>query len=140
MRRRNFSLVLVAYAITLLNNAFIIAPAPLVGTLTAELGLTNAQVGGLVSAFLLTIMLVQLPAGFLIDRFDNRRIVVLAVIALALSAVIPVLVPTYPVLIGQRLLAGGLTAFIFVPLANMVTRAYYPNHATPLGIFRKSVV
>jgi NNP family nitrate/nitrite transporter-like MFS transporter len=127
--------VLAAYLVTLLNNALIIAPSPLNPTLRADLGVAHAQVGGLVSAVLLTIMLVQLPAGWLIDRWDNRRIVTAATVGLALSAVPAVLLPTYEMLLAQRLLAGALTAFIFVPLGNLVSRATYPNHARALGLF-----
>jgi len=124
-----------AYLVTLANNAFLIAPAPLQAALRADLGISYAQVGGLVSVGLLLILLVQLPSGLLIDRVDNRRLVVIAAAALAVSAVPTVLVPRYEVLLAQRALAGALTAFIFVPLGNLVSRAAAPHPARALGLF-----
>lgn len=46
----------------------VIAPA-----LTADFGLTNAQLGALASAYFLSFALAQLPLGVWLDRFGSRR-------------------------------------------------------------------
>ncbi len=58
--------LLLSYALRTVNA--VIAPA-----LTAEFGLSHAQLGALTSAYFLTFALMQLPLGVWLDRFGSRR-------------------------------------------------------------------
>src|SRR4051812_1871499 len=53
------------------------------GTIRGDLGLTRQQIGRVMAAWTLGYALLQLPSGWLADRFGSRR--VLAVLALAWS-------------------------------------------------------
>ena len=55
------------------SNAFYIAPAPVFNEMRADLAISYAQAGALISVYLIAILLFQIPAGYLIDRRDPRR-------------------------------------------------------------------
>lgn len=48
--------------------------SPVIPLLRADLGISNAQAGGLMSFFFVTYAIFQLPAGYLGDRFGPRKI------------------------------------------------------------------
>ena len=61
----------------------------------AEFGITsNADFGWVLSAFYLTYALFQVPAGYLVDRWDLRRTYALAVAWWSLAAVATAIVPS----------------------------------------------
>lgn len=127
--------LLAIWAVNVCSNAFYIAPAPIVEDMKTSLGISYAQAGALISAYLLAILLFQLPAGYVIDRRDPRFLIVLSSFAvLALSIVIYVF-PRYDVILGLRFLAGIPVAFLFVPSAFLVRRAYPESSGRAIGLF-----
>lgn len=129
------TLLLSAWSLIWLLNAFILAPAPLFPEIETDLGIGHAAAGALVSVFILPMVALQLPAGFVIDRWDNRKIVEGATAVLVASSVTAYLMPTYPVLISSRLVCGLCTTFIFVPCANLVTKSGGGDPAKRLALF-----
>ena len=70
-------------------------------------GIANDQdFGWVLAAFYLTYALFQLPAGFLIDRWDMRRSYAGAVIWWSTAAIASTVVPTLGLLIAFRALLG----------------------------------
>ena len=51
--------------------------SPVIPLLRADLGITNAQAGGLMAFFFVTYTVFQLPAGYLGDRLGPRKILTL---------------------------------------------------------------
>ncbi len=134
-RFRPYAFLIVTWAINVCDNAFYIAPAPVFQPMERALGISNAAAGALISVFLLAILLFQIPAGYLIDRRDPRPIIVLASAAvLGLSAVLW-LVPRYDVMLPLRFLAGIPLAFIFVPCAYLVSKAFSETPGRAVGLF-----
>lgn len=132
---RPMRFLLAIWAVNVCSNAFYIAPAPIVEDMKTSLGISYAQAGALISAYLLAILLFQLPAGYVIDRRDPRFLIVLSSFAvLALSIVIYVF-PRYDVILGLRFLAGIPVAFLFVPSAFLVRRAYPESSGRAIGLF-----
>ncbi len=133
LRPRAF--LLATWAVTVCSNAFYIAPAPVVEDMRASLGITYAQAGALISAYLVAILLFQLPAGYVIDRRDPRSLIILATVAVLVLSVVIYLVPTYTVLLALRFVAGIPVAFIFVPSAFLVSRAFSETPGRAVGLF-----
>lgn len=132
---RPMRFLLAIWAVNVCSNAFYIAPAPIVEDMKTSLGISYAQAGALISAYLLAILLFQLPAGYVIDRRDPRFLIVLSSFAvLALSIVIYVF-PRYDVILGLRFLAGIPVAFLFVPSAFLVRRAFPESSGRAIGLF-----
>lgn len=123
------------WALNVCINAFYISPAPVYPEMIADLGITKAQAGSLISFYLLAILLFQLPAGYVIDRVDPRRLVGLSALAvLALSAPM-VALPSYGPLLVLRILSGIPVAFTFVPSAFLVSRAFAATPGRAVGVF-----
>ncbi len=134
-RFRPTAFLLATWAVNVCSNAFYIAPAPVFQPMVRDLGITNAQAGALISVFLLAILLFQIPAGYLIDRRDPRPVIaVSALLVVALSAVIW-LIPRYDVILPLRFLAGIPLAFIFVPCAYLVSKAFAGAQGKAVGLF-----
>ncbi len=119
-------------------NAYIIAPAPVFIQLMESLQVGNAAAGALVSSLLLAAILIQLPGAYLIDRFDNRRIVALSVLGLNVASLPALLVHRYDVILTSRLVAGLFVPLIFVPSANLISKAFPEAKVRALGAYLSS--
>lgn len=132
---RPVAFLIAIWAVNVCSNAFYIAPAPIVEDMRSALGITYAQAGALISAYLVAILIFQLPAGYLIDRRDPRSLIVVSTIAVLGLSVLMDLVPRYEVLLTLRFLAGIPVAFLFVPSAFLVSRAFPGNSGKAIGLF-----
>src|SRR3990172_3401846 len=132
---RPWAFLAVAWAVNVSINAFYIAPAPVFVPMIEDLGISKAQAGSLISAYPLSILAFQLPAGYVIDRADPRKIVPLASLALLATAVGLTALPSYTALLGLRILAGIPVAFVFVPSAFLVSRAFARTPGRAVGVF-----
>lgn len=108
-------------------NAFIIAPSSVAPLFAERFGVANAAVGDLVSVAILGVILTQIPAGYLLDRFDNRRLVVPAVGLYVLVVLVIQTVEGYTSLLGLRAVGGVLVGFVFTAGANVVAQVFPPD-------------
>jgi len=132
---RPVAFLLVTWALNVSINAFYIAPAPVFPEMIRDLGISKAFAGSLISFYLLSILLFQLPAGYAIDRLDPRRIIPVAGVALLGFSAAMTLVPTSGSLLVLRVLAGIPVAFTFVPSAFLVSRAFPDRPGRAVGLF-----
>jgi NNP family nitrate/nitrite transporter-like MFS transporter len=123
------------WAVNVCSNAFYIGPASVFPWMIADLGIGNAQAGALISSYLLSILLFQIPAGYVIDRRDPRTIVSLAPLTVLPLSLIMFLFPVYNVLLTVRFLAGIPVAFLFVPSAFLVSRVFADRPGRAVGLF-----
>ncbi len=93
---------------------------------------TDAQFGWVLSAFIMVYALFQVPAGYLIDRFDLGWAYAAAVAWWSLAAVATAFAPTLGVLIACRALLGVGESFNW-PCALRVTARILPPSARGLG-------
>lgn len=132
---RPLAFLLATWAVNVCSNAFYIAPAPIVEDMRASLGISYAQAGALISAYLVAILLFQLPAGYVIDRRDPRVLIALSAMAVMGLSLVMYAVPIYNVLLVTRFLAGIPVAFLFVPSAFLVRRAFPQSSGKAIGLF-----
>ncbi len=116
-------------------NGVLIAPAPVFTQLMRAYDIGSAEAGALVAALLLTALLAQVPGAYLIDRFDNRKLIGIAIVGLNLASLPAFLTPSYEVALASRLATGVFVPFIFVPLANLVSEAYPEARTRALGLY-----
>ena len=134
-RFRPYAFLFATWAVTVCDNAFYIAPAPVFQPMIHDLGISNAQAGALISVFLIAIILFQIPAGYLIDRRDPRPIIILSGLSvLALSAILWAF-PRYDLMLLFRFLGGVPLAFIFIPSAYLVSKAFAERPGMAVGLF-----
>jgi ACS family hexuronate transporter-like MFS transporter len=98
-----------------------------------EFGITaNADFGWVISAFYLVYALFQVPAGYLVDRWDLRRTYAMAVAWWSLAAAATAMVPSLGFLIACRALLGVGESFNW-PVALRVTARILPPSDRSLG-------
>jgi predicted MFS family arabinose efflux permease len=88
----------------------------------SELGASPTQIGGIISAFGLTMMFAHIPAGYLSDRIGRKPLLVVAWALGIVGAGVQALATTLPLLIAGILLYG-FTAFVSSPLSSYITAA-----------------
>ncbi len=93
---------------------------------------SDADFGWVISGFYLTYALLQVPAGYLVDRWDLRRTYALAVAWWSLAAAVTALVPSLGFLIACRALLGVGESFNW-PVALRVTARILPPSDRSLG-------
>ncbi len=87
-----------------------------------ELGLSNTQVGWMLSAFFWSYALCQVPSGWLTDRFGARRMLTLYLFLWSLLTGATGLVGSFAALIAVRLAFGATQAGAYPTCAWLVSR------------------
>lgn len=82
-------------------------PTGLLPDMSASLGVSESQVGLLVSVFAFTVVLSSTPLAALTRRVPRHSLLVLVLIVFAISNVITALSPNYAVVVGSRILGGA---------------------------------
>jgi len=128
------TVALIALRVGYAYNWFDVGPAlPSIGS-TFAVG--PAAWGVLLAAFLVGAGLLQVPAGFLARRYGARIVSLGGVGILAVSGAAAGLAPSFPVLLGLRLVAGVGAALFFSPAIGLVASLYPPGHrGIPVGVF-----
>jgi MFS family permease len=105
--------------------------ALIAGDLTAELGLSAADLGFLTSVYFLTFAAAQIPIGILLDRYGPRRVQsVLLVIAAVGSTLFAVSDHFLKLLVGRALIGLGVASALTAGLKALVL--WFPGDRVPL--------
>lgn len=105
-------------------NAFMIAPSSIAPLFAERFGVAPTAAGDMVSAAIVGSILTQLPGGYLLDRYDNRRLVVPAVALYVLVVLAIQIVEGFVPFLGLRGLGGILAGFAFTAGANVVAGVF----------------
>ena len=105
-------------------NAYLVAPASVLPLLVAEFGVDKPTAGLAVSAVYLGWVLTQLPAGLLMDRYDNRLLVVVALFLFVLASLAGAVTTGFRPFLLTRFLGGTGAAFLWTANANVVSRVF----------------
>ena len=89
--------------------------------MTADLGISYAELGILIGAYLLPGVVVALPGGWLAARLGDRRIVLAGLALMAFGGFITGLAGSFGLALVGRLVAGTGAVLLNVVLAKMVT-------------------
>jgi predicted MFS family arabinose efflux permease len=96
------------------------------GELERSLGLTNTQVGLLVTASVGVGALATLPFGALADRVDRVRLLRVSVLLWAVAMLVSALAGSFPVLLVTRLLLGVVVAAAYPVTASLTGDLFAP--------------
>ena len=128
------TIALIAMRVGYAYNWYDVGPAlPSIGSAFA---VGPAAWGVLLAAFLVGAGLLQVPAGFLARRYGARAVSLAGVGILAVSGAASGFAPSFPALLGLRLVAGVGAALFFSPAIGLVASLYPPGHrGVPVGVF-----
>lgn len=122
-----------AIAINYIDRTVLSAAAP---KIQAEFGLSPMQMGLVLSAFFWSYALLQLPAGYLADRFGQKKTLGLAVLWWSLATAVTGLATGFKSVVGLRLALGVGEAAAYPSNAGIAAK-WFPRseRATVAGIF-----
>lgn len=126
--RRAWLVVAGCFLIATGFNASLFGPASVVPLLVAEFGIDKPTAGLAISAVYVAWLALQLPGGFLMDRYDNRRLVWGGVALFFSASVAGLYAPTYGQFLLTRLVAGAAAVFLWTANANIVARTVPASH------------
>ncbi len=108
-------------------------PTGLLPDMSASLGVTESQVGFLVSAFAFTVVLTSAPLTALTVRIPRKTLIMSVLVLLAVANVLTALAPTYPLVLLTRVL-GGIGHGLFWSMVGA-----YAAHLVPKELIGRAV-
>ena len=100
------------------------------------LGLTKTLSGWLMTAPFITYALMQVPAGILTDRVDNKKLMSLTLIIMGIITSLTSLGNTFFEIFLLRLMTGFFASFIYVPSLRLLSLTFKRNgKGQAIGIF-----
>ncbi|MFB6280801.1 MAG: MFS transporter [Haloferacaceae archaeon] len=100
---RNVGLISLSHGV---NEFYTLVLPPIIPLLVADLSITYAQAGVLLTVFFVMYSVFQLPAGLLADRVGKKRLLVWGLLGMAGSLVVASTARAYPTLVAAQVLAG----------------------------------
>lgn len=104
--------------------AYTLAPASLIPLVVDEFGINKAAAGLTISAVYVSWLVLQIPGGLIIDRYDNRHLVFGSVALLTAASVAGYFVSSYSLFLITRLIGGASAVFVWTASANIVNRVF----------------
>jgi ACS family D-galactonate transporter-like MFS transporter len=117
-------LLAISYLINYVDRGNLGIAAPL---LKGELGLSDAQLGVLLSAFFPTYTAMQFLIGWLVDRFDANRILAIGFLLWSLATAITGFVHGFVLLLAMRFVLG-IGESVALPTGSKILCQHLPEH------------
>lgn len=105
-------------------NAFMIAPSSIAPLFVERFAIEKAAVGDIVSAAIVGSIVTQIPGGYLLDRYDNRWLLLPGVVLFGAIVVGIQYVGGFVAFLGLRALGGIVGGFVFTGGANVVGEVF----------------
>lgn len=112
------------FLISMGANAYMLAPASVVPLLVERFAIGKPAAGLAISAAVGGSVVIQLPGGYLMDRYDNRRLMLAGILVFVPVAVAGVGASWYPAFLLARALAGLAAGGLFVLGANVIAEVF----------------
>jgi predicted MFS family arabinose efflux permease len=101
-----------------------------------DIGLTFAEAGTLGAVSLLVFAAMQVPAGYLADRFGPKRLFLLGLLGLNLCSLVFAQLHSFEALLVNQALSGLARSFVFAPGLLLITHEFpAERRATALGLY-----
>lgn len=118
-------LTLAALIFTTVTSEFL--PTGLLPDIAAELGVTESQVGLLITVFAGTVVVSAAPLAFLTRSVSRKKLVIAVLLVFVSSNVLSAIAPSYEVLVASRVL-GGLAHGLFWSVVGAYSAHLVPKH------------
>ena len=102
----------------------------------SDIGLSFSQAGTVASSASLVYALMQIPAGYLADRYGARRLFLMGLLGTNSLALTLSLLHTYPLLLVNQALSGFFRALVFAPGLLLISALFSRDRrATAMGLY-----
>ncbi|BDI23785.1 MFS transporter [Herbiconiux sp. L3-i23] len=108
-------------------------PTGLLPDMARDLGVSEAQIGLLVSVFAATVVVATAPLAALTRNYSRKRLVVVVLGLNALATIGAAIAPSYELLIGARIV-GGLAHGLFWAIVGSYSAHLVPKHLLPRAV------
>lgn len=108
---------------------------PLIPIMKGEFGINNAQAGLLMTSLLLPYALIQMPAGYIGDRFGRKKVLVLSIFGYSASSALILFGRSYWHIIAFRILYGLFAGLYYAPATALISEVYGERKGSALGVF-----
>ncbi len=103
---------------------------PIMGDLQVEFGLSNSQLGLIMSIFFLGYAGLNIPSGILGDKIGKKKVLVPGVILFGVFAAITGMMPTFFLFMTSWLMVGIFQGFFYGPSYGLSSEAIPPKNIT----------
>src|SRR5215813_11569599 len=108
----------------------------LLPSIREDLGITFAEAGMLSAAGMVSYALIQIPAGYLSDRFGPRRLLFVGLLGWSILSVSLGLIHVFRLALVNQFIAGAFRALLFAPGLALLASWYPPRRrATAMSLF-----
>src|ERR1700733_9903033 len=111
--------------LTTINHAARVALSVAATPIRTEFGLSQVQMGYLLSSFLWTYVLCLIPVGLLVDRFGGKIVNGMGIFLWSTATVLTGFAPSFLFMLGSRL-AMGMGESTSWPASNRIIREWFP--------------
>ena len=123
--------------------AFELVPASVLSVVSEDLGVSSTVVSWLVSVFILGMVVLSIPAGLLLDRRNNRRVLLatgLGFLVTTILSAIASVIESYSLLMAVRFIGGALNVILWTASVNLVGVAFARSRqGTGIGFLSTSI-
>lgn len=113
-------------------NMYLLAPASIIPLFAETFDIDKATAGLSISVFFLSWGIASFPGGLVMDRRDNRHLVLGGTVVFVAACVATAVAQSYTVFLVARLVGGATGAFLWTANANIVSRVF-PESKLALG-------
>ncbi len=101
-----------------------------------DLGISPSQAGLLAASGTFTYALMQIPSGYLSDRFDAKRLFVMGLLGVNVLSLTFSLLDSYGWLLANQAVSGVFRALVFAPGLMLISRQFREDRrATAMGLY-----
>lgn len=102
----------------------------------ADLGITYAQAGFLAAASTLTYALMQIPSGYIADRFNAKTVFFVGLLGVNVMSFLFAILADYTLLLANQAVSGVFRSLLFTPGLVLISRQFREDQrATAMGLF-----
>ncbi|SDL42006.1 Nitrate/nitrite transporter NarK [Nonomuraea maritima] len=132
-RALNTTLIVVCQSMQALAFGGIALFLPLI---RGDLGISPSQAGLLAASGTFTYALMQIPSGYLSDRFDPKRLFTVGLLGTNLLALTFALLDSYGWLLANQAVSGVFRSLVFAPGLLLISRQFREDRrATAMGLY-----
>jgi len=138
MKLKKYGLVLLSLSLAgwIISYIHRMMVPPLLPMIMEELKISNTQAGFLMSGFMISYAIAQIPAGYLSDKYGARKVVPIGMIAFSLATLLIGFSRNFKQFLALRILFGLFAGTYYPPIVSAISGAFpEEKRGKAIGVF-----